>query len=66
MSRGWVCPGGGYAQGMVMSRGVSMCRGEWVCLVGTWDQGVGTNSMLLTPSGSHHLYSQHVVGTHPT
>ena len=56
MSKGWVCPGGGYVQ-----------RGEYVQGEGGYVQGevgmssedmgpgVGTHSMLLTPSGSQHV-----------
>ena len=29
-------------------------------------QGLGTQPLLLTPSGSHHTYSQKVGGMHPT
>ena len=46
MFNGLVCPKGGYVQGVVMSRGesmcrerVGMCRERWVCPVRTWDQG---------------------------
>ena len=42
-----------------------MCRG-----VGThtpdMGPGVGTHPQLLIPSGSHHRYSRHAGGMHPT
>ena len=58
--------GGVSIPGPMSFSGGLVCAGRWVLTPPDMGPLGVTHPPLLSPSGSHHAYSRHVGGTHPT